>query len=84
MASRRTVYDYSPTTDMALFVEAAERQLLQLFKKIDREVHEWGTKDIRSVFPAIAAKSYETRTRDGKLDKEELHGAFQRAGIAVP
>ncbi|RYP28305.1 hypothetical protein DL767_007265 [Monosporascus sp. MG133] len=45
--------------EFRVFVEAAERQLLMLFKAIDRD-------------------------RNGKLDKDELQAAFQRAGIAIP
>ena len=41
------------------FVETAERQLLQLFRSIDRD-------------------------KDGRLNKEELRAAFQRAGLSVP
>ncbi|RYP14896.1 hypothetical protein DL765_006038 [Monosporascus sp. GIB2] len=45
--------------EFRVFVEAAERQLLMLFKAIDRD-------------------------HNGKLDKDELQAAFQRAGIAIP
>ena len=46
-------------TEFRVFVEAAERQLLMLFRSIDRD-------------------------KDGRLDKEELRAAFQRAGLSVP
>ena len=46
-------------TEFRVFVEAAERQLLGLFRSIDRD-------------------------RNGKLDKDELYTASQRAGIAIP
>lgn len=45
--------------EFRVFVEAAERQLLLLFRSIDRD-------------------------KDGRLDKEELRAAFQRAGLSVP
>lgn len=45
--------------EFRVFVEAAERQLLLLFKSIDRD-------------------------KDGRLDKDELCAAFQKAGLAVP
>ena len=45
--------------EFRVFVEAAERQLLMLFRSIDRD-------------------------KDGRLDKEELRAAFQRAGLSVP
>lgn len=41
------------------FVEAAERQLLLLFRAIDRD-------------------------HDGKVGRDELGAAFQKAGLAVP
>lgn len=46
-------------TEFRVFVEAAERQLLMLFRSIDKD-------------------------KDGRLDKEELRTAFQRAGLSVP
>ncbi|KAK3321483.1 mitochondrial carrier domain-containing protein [Cercophora scortea] len=45
--------------EFRVFVEAAERQLLMLFRSIDRD-------------------------RDGRLGKDELRAAFQRAGLSVP
>ena len=45
--------------EFRVFVEAAERQLLLLFKSIDRD-------------------------EDGRLNKQELQSAFQRAGLSVP
>lgn len=45
--------------EFRVFVEAAERQLLMLFRSIDKD-------------------------KDGRLDKEELRTAFQRAGLSVP
>lgn len=45
--------------EFRVFVETAERQLLQLFRSIDRD-------------------------KDGRLNKQELHTAFQRAGLSVP
>ncbi|KXX80711.1 Calcium-binding mitochondrial carrier protein SCaMC-1 [Madurella mycetomatis] len=45
--------------EFRVFVEAAERQLLLLFKSIDRD-------------------------KDGRLNKQELRAAFQRAGLSVP
>ena len=45
--------------EFRVFVEAAERQLLLLFRSIDRD-------------------------RDGKLNRDELCSAFQRAGLTVP
>lgn len=41
------------------FVETAEKQLLLLFRSIDRD-------------------------KDGRLNKQELQAAFQRAGLSVP
>jgi len=41
------------------FVEAAEKQLLMLFRSIDKD-------------------------HDGRLDRDELRAAFQRAGLVVP
>lgn len=45
--------------EFRVFVEAAERQLLLLFRSIDRD-------------------------KDGRLNKQELQSAFQRAGLSVP
>ncbi|EOO00441.1 putative calcium dependent mitochondrial carrier protein [Phaeoacremonium minimum UCRPA7] len=45
--------------EFRVFVEAAERQLLLLFRSIDRD-------------------------HDGKLNRDELRSAFQRAGLTVP
>ncbi|KAI3394566.1 hypothetical protein diail_2557 [Diaporthe ilicicola] len=45
--------------EFRVFVEAAERQLLRLFKSIDHN-------------------------HDGKLGRDELSAAFQKAGLAVP
>ncbi|KAL2146124.1 hypothetical protein VTI28DRAFT_5217 [Corynascus sepedonium] len=45
--------------EFRVFVEAAERQLLMLFRSIDRD-------------------------KDGRLNKDELQSAFQRAGLSVP
>lgn len=46
-------------TEFRVFVEAAERQLILLFRSIDRD-------------------------HDGKVGREELRAAFQKAGLAVP
>ncbi|KAK4236442.1 hypothetical protein C8A03DRAFT_35656 [Achaetomium macrosporum] len=45
--------------EFRVFVKAAEKQLLLLFRSIDRD-------------------------EDGRLNKQELHAAFQRAGLSVP
>ncbi|KAL2018521.1 hypothetical protein VTK56DRAFT_733 [Thermocarpiscus australiensis] len=45
--------------EFRVFVEAAEKQLLLLFRSIDRD-------------------------KDGRLNKQELKAAFQRAGLSVP
>lgn len=45
--------------EFRVFVEAAEKQLLALFRSIDHD-------------------------QDGRLNKQELQAAFQRAGLSVP
>ncbi len=51
--------DNTSHLEFRTFVGAAERQLLLLFRSIDKN-------------------------GDGRLDKDELLGAFQRAGLSVP
>lgn len=55
----RASADTINTAEFRTFVEAAERQLLLLFRSIDRD-------------------------HDGKVGRDELGAAFQKAGLAVP